>query len=121
MVQVEGANGASETKVLVRNLAFEATAKDVRALMEAYGHVKSCRLPKKFDSSKRGFAFVEFGSKGEAKRAMQALHGTHLYGRRLLLEYAREEAGLDELRAKMAAQAQGEHRTAKKRRRAEVS
>lgn len=93
----------SETKLLVRNLAFEATAKDVRALMEAYGHVKTCRLPKKFDGTKRGFAFVEFGSKGEAKKAVQALHGTHLYGRRLLLEAAQEDEGLDVMRAKAAA------------------
>ncbi len=29
--------------------------------------------------------------------------GTHLYGRRLVVEYAKEDGGLDELRAKTAA------------------
>ena len=94
--------------MLVRNLAFEAAAKDVRALMEAFGHVKTCRLPKKFDGGKRGFAFVEFATKGEAQRAVQAVHGTHLYGRRLLLEYAQGEEGLEELRARAAAKARRE-------------
>lgn len=31
---------------------------------------------------------------------MEAVQGTHLYGRRLVLEWAEEEGGLDELRAK---------------------
>jgi multiple RNA-binding domain-containing protein 1 len=31
---------------------------------------------------------------------MDAVQGAHLYGRRLLLEWAEEEGGLDELRAK---------------------
>jgi RNA recognition motif-containing protein len=106
VLQAKAEQDQSDTKVLVRNLAFEATAKDVRTLMEAFGHVKTCRLPKKFDGSKRGFAFVEFANKGEARKAVQSVHGTHLYGRRLLLEYAKEEEGLDELRAKMVARAQ---------------
>jgi multiple RNA-binding domain-containing protein 1 len=87
---------------MVRNLAFEATSKDVRRLMEPFGQVKTCRLPKKFDGSTRGFAFVEFATKGEAHKAVESLHGMHLYGRRLLLEYAKADAGLDELRAKSA-------------------
>lgn len=91
---------SSETKLMVRNLAFEATSKDVRRLMEAFGHVKTCRLPKKFDGTTRGFAFVEFATKGEAQRAMESAYGTHLYGRRLLLEYAKGEEGVGELRSK---------------------
>jgi multiple RNA-binding domain-containing protein 1 len=106
-VQAKPAADQSDRKVIVRNLAFEATSKDVRGLLEAFGHVKTCRLPKKFDGSKRGFAFVEFADKVEARTAMAAVHGTHLYGRRLLLEYAKEEEGLSELRAKAAAQIQG--------------
>ena len=104
VMQTAAAADQSETKLLVRNLAFEASAKDVRKLMEAFGRVKTCRLPKKFDGAKRGFAFVEFAEKGDARNAMQSAHGTHLYGRRMLLEYAKEEEGLDELRAKTAAQ-----------------
>jgi len=51
----------------------------------------------------RGFAFVDFASKREAQTALEAVAGTHLYGRRLVVEWASEDAGLDELRAKTAA------------------
>ena len=54
---------------------------------------------------RRGFAFVDFLTKQEARQAADAVAGTHLYGRRLVVEWAEaDEAGLDELRAKTAAQ-----------------
>ena len=62
------------------------------------------RLPKKFDGSHRGFAFIEFVTQQEAKNATEGLTGTHLYGRRLVVEVAQEdpeEAGdVDGLRAR---------------------
>lgn len=81
----------ASSKVLVRNLAFEATRQDVLNLFTALAEVKSCRLPKKFDGSHRGFAFVEFASTAEAKTAMTTIAGTHLYGRRLVIEWASED------------------------------
>ncbi|EFJ46013.1 hypothetical protein VOLCADRAFT_63158, partial [Volvox carteri f. nagariensis] len=97
------AAGAGSTKLVVRNLAFEATKKDIQGLFNPFGHLKSCRLPKKFDGSHRGFAFVEFVTKQEAKNALEGLAGTHLYGRRLVVEYAREDDTLDDIRNKTAA------------------
>ena len=83
------------TKISVKNLAFEATRQDVLSLFTALGEVKSCRLPRKFDGSHRGFAFVDFASAAEAKTAIASISGTHLYGRRLVLEYAAEAGGED--------------------------
>ena len=37
----------------------------------------------------RGFAFVEFSSSEEAKNAFCALENTHLYGRKLVIEWAK--------------------------------
>ncbi|EGD82752.1 hypothetical protein PTSG_03403 [Salpingoeca rosetta] len=91
------------TKVVVRNVAFEATKKDIRQLFTPYGDVKSVRLPpKSFDPTQhRGFAFVEFSSKEEAKSAFEALSGsTHLYGRRLNLEFAKDDNSVEKLRSK---------------------
>jgi multiple RNA-binding domain-containing protein 1 len=49
----------------------------------------------------RGFCFIDFMSVGDARRAMDALaHSTHLYGRRLVLEWAKIEESMDELRSK---------------------
>lgn len=50
------------------------------------------RLPKKFDGNHRGFAFLEFTTKQEAANALEGVGGTHLYGRRLVVEYAQADA-----------------------------
>jgi multiple RNA-binding domain-containing protein 1 len=45
--------------------------------------------------STRGFAFLEFTTHTEALRAMEALKHTHLLGRHLVLEWAKEGEGVD--------------------------
>ena len=77
-----------KTKIIVKNLPFEASKKDVRNLFKSYGQLRAVRVPKKFDSSQKGFAFAEFATPREAESAMDALRSTHLLGRRLVLEYA---------------------------------
>ena len=48
----------------------------------------------------RGFSFVEFVTKQEAKNAAESIAVAHLYGRRLLAEWAEQgNEGLDEIRA----------------------
>lgn len=96
------------TKIVVRNLAFEASRGDILGLFTPFGAVKSCRLPRKFDGSHRGFAFVEFATPQEARGAVDAVTGTHLYGRRLAIEWAADDGGLDELREKTAKKFRGE-------------
>lgn len=98
------ASGLSDTKIIVRNVAFEATKKDLKTLFAPFGQLKSLRQPRKFDGQHRGFAFVEMTTKAEAKAAFEALSQTHLYGRHLVLEWAKEGEGIEELRAKTAAQ-----------------
>ena len=80
------------TKVIIKNLPFEATKKDVRSLFSPYGKLRSVRVPKKLDHSIRGFGFADFVTVKEAENAMDVLQGTHLLGRRLNLEFAAEDA-----------------------------
>ncbi|TPX40967.1 hypothetical protein SeMB42_g05799 [Synchytrium endobioticum] len=87
------------TKVVVRNIPFEASKKDVRALFSTFGKVKSLRLPLKFDGSHRGFGFIEFITKQEALNAFQSLHATHLYGRHLVLEWAKNDDEVNSVEA----------------------
>lgn len=92
-------------KILVRNVPFEAQRKEIFELFKVFGELKSVRLPKKLSGtgSHRGFAFVDFLTRQDAKRAFEALcHSTHLYGRRLVLEWAETAEDLDELRKKTA-------------------
>ncbi|XP_072004096.1 probable RNA-binding protein 19 [Engystomops pustulosus] len=98
------------SKILVRNIPFQATVKEVRELFSTFGELKTARLPKKMagTGSHRGFGFVDFVTKQDAKRAFNALcHSTHLYGRRLVLEWADTEDSVEALRRKTAAQYQG--------------
>ncbi|KAI3455775.1 hypothetical protein Pfo_012438 [Paulownia fortunei] len=107
-------NERSSTKLIVRNVAFEATEKDLRQLFSPFGQIKSLRLPMRFGNH-RGFAFVEYVTKQEAQNALQALSNTHLYGRHLVLERAKEGESLEELRARTAAQFTDSAKLSKKR------
>ena len=108
---VKPSTKASSSKLLVKNLAFEVQKQDLRKLfgylsflfrlfpasiltakeISPFGQVKVVRIPKKFDGKSRGYGFVEFTSKQEAKNALEKLTHAHLYGRHLVIEYAKEE------------------------------
>ncbi|GMF42676.1 unnamed protein product [Phytophthora fragariaefolia] len=89
-----------KSKIIVRNVAFEATSNEIRELFGAFGQLKRVRMPKKFDGRHRGFAFVEFLTEQEARNAFSALASSHLYGRHLVLEWADDADDIDTLRAK---------------------
>ncbi|KAI0706720.1 hypothetical protein C8T65DRAFT_651773 [Cerioporus squamosus] len=92
---------ARTTKMIVKNVPFEATKKDIRELFGAHAQLKSVRLPRKFDHRTRGFAFLEFTTRHEAERAYATLKHTHFLGRHLVLEWAEEgEVDVDKLREK---------------------
>jgi len=87
---VAGNKASANTKIMVRNVPFEATRAEILRLFGAFGQLRRVRLPKKFDGTHRGFAFCEFVTGKEAQAAMAALARTHLYGRHLVLEWAAE-------------------------------
>ena len=69
-------------------------------MFSAFGTLKTVRIPKKFDGQHRGFGFVDFSTAQEAKTAFDTLRATHLYGRHLVLEWAKEEETVEEMREK---------------------
>ncbi|OJA16103.1 hypothetical protein AZE42_13112 [Rhizopogon vesiculosus] len=89
------------TKMIVKNVPFEATKKHIRELFGVHGHLKSICLPKKFDSRSRGLAFLEFLTRHEAENAYATLRRTHLLVRHMVLEWAAEvEQDIEVLRKK---------------------
>ncbi|XP_053324888.1 probable RNA-binding protein 19 [Spea bombifrons] len=109
------------SKILVRNVPFQASVREIRELFSTFGELKTVRLPRKMagTGNHRGFGFVDFVTKQDAKRAFSALcHSTHLYGRRLVLEWAEAEESVETLRRKTAEQYHGSPK--KKRKVAEV-
>lgn len=80
-------------KLLIRNIPFEANESELRNLLKSFtAAIKRIRIPKKFDGSHRGFGFAEFTSHAEAKHVKETLAATHLYGRHLVIEWAKADA-----------------------------
>lgn len=78
----------SNPTLIVRNIPFEASEREVRELFRNFAQVKRVRVPRKFDGGHRGFGFVEFMNSQEARNAMSLLAHTHLYGRHLVIDWA---------------------------------
>jgi multiple RNA-binding domain-containing protein 1 len=56
------------SKILVKNIPFQANIKEIRELFRVFGELKFVRMPKKIDDEHhRGFGFVDFVSKNDAK------------------------------------------------------
>ncbi len=56
------------SKILVKNIPFQANSKEIRELFRVFGELKFVRMPKKIDDEHhRGFGFVDFLSKNDAK------------------------------------------------------
>lgn len=114
------------TKMLVRNIPFQAKEKEVREIFKAFGELRSVRLPKKMTpgaDSHRGFGFVDFITKSDAKKAFEALsQSTHLYGRRLVLEWASvNDDDVEEIRKRTASEFYASGNNAKRSRKAVFS
>jgi multiple RNA-binding domain-containing protein 1 len=89
----------ASNKLLIKNLAFEATKKDLQALFKEVGQIKKVRLPKKASSnSHRGFGFVEFVTVEDAKNAFETLQHSHLYGRKLVIQWAKKSEDINDIR-----------------------
>ncbi|XP_010491106.1 PREDICTED: multiple RNA-binding domain-containing protein 1-like [Camelina sativa] len=80
----------TSTKLHVKNVAFEATEKEIRQLFNPFGQIKSVWFPIQ-NGKFRGFCNIEFGTHQEALNAINALSRTHFYGRPLVLEWKKED------------------------------
>lgn len=58
------------SKIMVRNIPFQAKESEVKEIFNAFGEIKAARLPKKNTpgvESHRGFGFIEFFNKSDAE------------------------------------------------------
>jgi hypothetical protein len=80
--------GSKQVSVFIGNLAFKASAKDLRELFEGYGDIHSVRvMTDRATRRPKGFAFVEMDKKG-AKAAIAELDGSEFFGRDIKVNYA---------------------------------
>ena len=79
---------SATTKIVIKNIPFETTKKDIVELFGTFGKLRSVRVPRKHNRQTRGFAFAEFVTLAEAEHALNSLQGAHLLGRRLVMDFA---------------------------------
>ncbi len=81
-------------KLFVGNLAFGATAEDLREKFSAHGTVTDAVVVMDRETGRsRGFGFVEMSTDEEAQAATEGLDGSDLHGRPLRVNEAREREG----------------------------
>jgi len=79
-------------KLYVGGLPYSITEGRLQEIFEAHGTVESARvISDKFTGQSRGFGFVEMSSGGEAQKAIEALNGTQLDGRTLVVNEAKPQ------------------------------
>ncbi|KAE9333000.1 hypothetical protein PF008_g14663 [Phytophthora fragariae] len=100
---------AEGLRLIVRNLAFQTTDKDLEKLFEVHGplfEVRVVRMPVEEDKKKseegadgeakdepvlgrsRGFGFVQYRDVADARAAVEKLNGTKLKGREMIVDFA---------------------------------
>jgi RNA recognition motif-containing protein len=78
------------TNIFVGNLAYQTTEGELEAAFAAYGAVERVTIIRDRDTGQpRGFAFVEMTNSAEAAKAIEAMNGQELNGRRLNVNEAR--------------------------------
>lgn len=88
------------SKLIIRNIPFEASKSEIKSLFKTFGTIKSLRIPLNFNGSHRGFGFIDFSSFQDALNAFNSLSSTHIYGRHLVLEWAKDDESIEMLRLK---------------------
>lgn len=85
-------NQALNKKLYVGSLPFSTTEEELQELFSAYGPISSVRVVvDKFTGMSKGFGFVEMENEDDASKAIEALNGSNLNGRTLIVNGARPE------------------------------
>lgn len=79
-------------KLYVGGLPYSVTEGQLEQIFSEHGSVQSARvISDKFTGQSRGFGFVEMASAEEAQKAIDALNGSQLEGRTLVVNEARPQ------------------------------
>ena len=76
--------------IYVGNISYGISEEELKDLFSSFGEVVSVKIITDRDTGRsRGFAFVEMTNDNEAKKAIEALHGSESNGRTLTVNEAR--------------------------------
>jgi RNA recognition motif-containing protein len=83
----------NNSKIYVGNLPYSVTEDRLRELCGEFGEISYARvITDRRTGRSKGFGFVEFSSPEAAQAAIEALHGTYLEERELVVNIARPQA-----------------------------
>lgn len=89
-IQTEEVNNK---KLFVGNLPFTVTQEELTEMFAQYGElVNVSLLTDKFSGRSKGFGFVEYTTEEAAQAAIEALHGSDLNGRDMVVNIAKPRA-----------------------------
>ena len=80
-------------KIFIGNLSFETTSAELEQLFAQFGTCESVSIvTDRATGRPRGFGFIEMSSPEEAQKAIAALDGHELGGRKLKVDEAKDRA-----------------------------
>lgn len=80
--------------IYVGNLSWNLKDQDLQNLFSSHGEVSSAKIVlDKFTNRSKGFGFVEMANDDEAKAAIDALNGTEVDGRNIVVNESRPKEG----------------------------
>ena len=80
--------------IYVGNLSWNLKDQDLQNLFAPYGEVASAKIVSdKFTNRSKGFGFVEMANDDEARTAIDALNGTEVDGRNIVVNESRPKEG----------------------------
>ena len=91
-VDAGGRRECKSMNIYVGNLPFSVTEAELREAFEAHGTVGEAKVITDRDTGRpRGFGFVEMADDAEAQAAIDALNGSDMGGRRIVVNQARSK------------------------------
>ncbi len=80
-------------ELYVGNLSYDMTEAELKKTFGAYGEVLSVRVIKnKFNDRSKGYGFIEMAEQSGADKAVKAMHGKDIMGRKLVVNEARSRS-----------------------------
>lgn len=79
------------TNVYVKNLPLDVNDDELRTMFGKYGPITSATVAKDEDNLPKGFGFVNFQNHKNARRAVEEMHDTDYFGKKLYVSRAQKK------------------------------
>jgi len=78
---------AKKSRLIVRNLSFNCTEKDLAEAFDQYGLLTECKIPTTSSGKKRGYGFIQYTHPFESERAIKGMNMKQIKGRCVAVDW----------------------------------